>query len=136
MGSRSLVVVPGIGNPQWYSGAARYGALIWTAGQVPTREDGSTPEDFAEQVAVTLDNLERTLEAAGGGFDTLLKVNTYLESMDDFETYNAVYTARIGVYGLPSRTTVEIARFRPPTRLEIEVVAHTRDSDETNAQES
>jgi 2-iminobutanoate/2-iminopropanoate deaminase len=126
MSSRDFIVVPGLGNPQWYSGAARYGSLIWSAGQVPTREDGSTPEDFSDQVATTLDNLERTLEAAGGGLDTLLKVNAYLASMDDFDAYNAVYTARIGAHGLPPRTTVEIARFRPPMRIEIDAVAHAR----------
>lgn len=126
MSSRDIIVVPGLGNPQWYSSAARYTGLIWTAGQVPTKEDGSTPEDFSDQVSATLDNLERTLEAAGGGFDTLLKVNTYLASMDDFDAYNDVYVGRIGRHGLPPRTTVEIARFRPPMRIEIEAVAHVR----------
>lgn len=124
MSKRELFVVPGVGNPQWYSGASRFGDLIWTAGQVPAREDGSMPDDFAEQVVITLDNLEKTLKHAGASFATILKINTYLTSLDDFEAYNQVYTERLGRYGLPPRTTVEIVRFPPPMKIEIEAVAH------------
>lgn len=124
MSKRELFVVPGVGNPQWYSGGSRFGDLIWTAGQVPAREDGSMPEDFAEQVAVTLDNLEKTLEHAGASLDTILKINTYLTSLDDFDIYNEVYTERLAAHGLPPRTTVEIVRFPPPMKIEIEAVAH------------
>jgi 2-iminobutanoate/2-iminopropanoate deaminase len=124
MSNRELFVVPGIGNPQWYSGASRFGDLIWTAGQVPARADGTMPEDFAEQVAVTLDNLEATLRHVGGSFATLLKINAYLTSLDDFPVYNQVYTERLAAHGLPPRTTVEIVRFPSPMKIEIEAVAH------------
>jgi 2-iminobutanoate/2-iminopropanoate deaminase len=124
MSGRELIVVPGVGNPQWYAGGSRFGDLIWTAGQVPAGADGVIPVDFAEQVAVTLDNLERTLRHLGGSFDTILKINSYLTSLDDFDLYNEVYTARLRAHGLPPRTTVEIVRFPPPMRVEIEAVAH------------
>lgn len=124
MPQRELLVVPGIGNPERYSGAARFGDLIWTSGQTPAREDGTIPEDFADQVGVTLDNLEATLRHCGASLSTLLKVNTYLASLDDFDTYNRVYVERLGPHGLPPRSTVEIVRFPPPMRIELEVVAH------------
>jgi 2-iminobutanoate/2-iminopropanoate deaminase len=73
-----------------------------------------------------LDNLELALERAGAGLETLLKVNGYLASLDDFETYNRVYVARIGPHGLPPRTTVEVARFPGHMKVEIEAVAHVR----------
>lgn len=124
MSTRELFVIPGIGNPHWYSGASRFGDLVWTAGQVPAREDGTMPDDFAEQVAVTLDNLERTLAHVGASYGTLLKVNTYLTSLDDFDVYNEIYAERLAQHGLPPRTTVEIVRFPPPMKIEIEAVAH------------
>jgi 2-iminobutanoate/2-iminopropanoate deaminase len=124
MSERELIVVPGVGNPQWYSGAARYGELVWTAGQVPVAQDGSLPEDFGEQVELVLDNLETTLEETGANLGTLLKVNAYLVSLDDFEVYNDRYTARLGPLGLPPRTTVEIVRLPPPMMIELEAVAH------------
>lgn len=124
--SRELYTIEGLGNPQWYSAAARFGDLVWTAGQVPTGPSGSIPEEFEKQAELVLANLEQTLEYAGAGLDTLIKVNSYLASLDDFEAYNRVYTARIGPHGLPPRTTVEIVRFPPPMRIEIEAVAHVR----------
>jgi 2-iminobutanoate/2-iminopropanoate deaminase len=124
MSRRELTVVPGVGNPQWYSGAATFGDLVWTAGQVPARADGSMPEEFAEQVTITLDNLEKTLQHVGASLGTLLKINTYLASLDDFEAYNEIYVDRLAAHGLPPRTTVEVARFIPPMKIEIEAVAH------------
>lgn len=84
------IQLPGLGNPEWYSGATRFGDLIWTAGHVPVSDERECPEAFPEQVELTLDHLQATLEAAGGGLDTLIKINTYLASLADFDAYNAV----------------------------------------------
>ena len=127
MSQRGLIVVPGLGNPDLYAGASRYGDLIWSAGQVPVQESGEIPLGINQQVSVVLDNLERTLRDAGGGLDTLLKVNTYLIDLADFDAYNDVYVACLREHGLPPRTTVEIARLPHPMRIELEAVAHVRE---------
>ena len=106
-----------------YSNGARYGDLVWTAGHLPFQADSSDP--FDTQVEAVLDNLEATLEEAGAGFDTVLKTNVYLVSMEDWPTFNEAYVARLGQYGLPPRTTVEIAGLGLG-RIEIEMVAHVR----------
>src|SRR5688572_30646456 len=90
-----------------YSNAARYGDLVWTAGHLPFQADSTDP--FETQVEAVLDNLEASLNAAGAGFDTVLKTNVYLISMDDWEAFNQVYVTRVGQYGLPPRTSVQIA---------------------------
>src|SRR4029453_9709870 len=55
------------------SSASIYGDLVWTAGHLP---EGVSPDAPIEaQVNQVLDNLERTLEEANAGFDTLLKTN-------------------------------------------------------------
>lgn len=106
-----------------YSEASVYGDLVWTAGHLPFRANSADP--FESQVEVVLDDLEATLEKAGAGFDTLLKTNVYLMSFDDWEAFNAVYVSRIGKYGLPPRTTVQVAGLGLG-RIEIEMVAHVR----------
>jgi 2-iminobutanoate/2-iminopropanoate deaminase len=123
---RTLYTIDGLGNPQWYAAASRFGDLVWSAGQGPAGPDGVIPDAFDRQVELVLDNLERSLHEAGAGFDTLLKVNAYLSSLDDFSTYNRVYTERLSAHGLPPRTTVEVVRFPPPMRIEVEAVAHVR----------
>ena len=105
-----------------YSNAARYGDLVWTAGHLPF-DDAYGP--IEAQVEAVLDDLEASLNAAGAGFDTVLKTNVYLVSMDDWDAFNQVYVARVGQYGLPPRTSVQIAGLGLG-RIEIEMVAHVR----------
>lgn len=107
-----------------YANAARYGDLVWTAGHLPFQASSTDP--FETQVEAVLDNLEATLEAAGAGFDTVLKTNVYLVSFDDWPAFNEVYVRRLGPYGLPPRTTVEVAGLGLG-RIEIEMVAHVRE---------
>lgn len=60
-----------------YSAAIRSGDLLFVAGQVGSRDDGSPEPAFEHQVQRAFDNLEATLEAAGCGFDDILDVTTF-----------------------------------------------------------
>lgn len=126
MTQRLLVEVPGTGNHHLYSGATRFGDLIFTAGQVALRADGTLGGSIEDQVELVLDRLERALVAAGGGLDTVLQVTAYLASLDDFPGYNEVWEARMTPHGLPARTTVTVARFPPGMLVELDCVAHVR----------
>lgn len=99
------------------------GGLIFTSGQLPRRTDGSVPEGFADQVILVLDNLRSALERAGSGLEGILKVNVYLDSLDDFHEYNELYKAYMAHAGYPARTSVEVCRFRGESRLEIDAIA-------------
>ncbi|CAN5361874.1 RidA family protein [soil metagenome] len=127
MPERTLVAHPhGPGRP--YAGAAVHGGTIWACGQVPTTSDGGTPTSVGDQVRVALDNLELTLRAAGGGLNTLLKLTVFLADLDDFDEYNEAYLSRLHDVELPPRTTVQVARFRGPKRIEIDAVAAVADA--------
>ena len=106
-----------------YAGASRYGDLVFTAGHLP--HNSAAPIDL--QVESALDDLQATLEAAGAGFDTLLKVNIYLADWDDWEAFNTIYVDRIGEHGLPPRATVQIVGLGNDSLIEIEAIAHVRD---------
>jgi enamine deaminase RidA (YjgF/YER057c/UK114 family) len=60
-----------------YSAAIRSGDLLFVAGQVGSREDGSPEPEFERQVQRAFDNLKATLEAAGCGFDDIVDVTTF-----------------------------------------------------------
>ena len=85
-------------------------------------------DDFDADVNDALDQLEATLNRSGAGFDTVLKVNVYLTDWDDWEAYNRIYQQRIGEYGLPPRTTVEVSRLGLEAPIEIAAIAHVRPS--------
>ena len=70
-----------------YSAAIRSGDLLFVAGQVGSREDGSPEPDFERQVRRAFDNLKATLEAAGCGFDDIVDVTSFhTDPEPQFET--------------------------------------------------
>lgn len=52
--------------------------MLFLAGQVGMRPDGSIPEDAVEQFGVALENVLRNLEAAGYEPTDLVKLTTYV----------------------------------------------------------
>lgn len=60
-----------------YSAAVRSGNFLFVSGQVGSREDGSPEPDFAAQVQLAFDNLQRVLEAAGASFDDIVDVTSF-----------------------------------------------------------
>lgn len=59
-----------------YSAAVRSGDFLFVSGQVGSREDGSPEPDFAAQVQLAFDNLQRVLEAAGASFEDIVDVTS------------------------------------------------------------
>ncbi len=116
---------PGSGNPASYSAAVRAGELIYTAGQIGAVVGGE-PADFLTQANEALRRVIAAVEAAGGGIETIVKVNGYLADLDDFPIYDQLYRSVIDIYPKPARTTVQIARLPEPLLVEIDAVALTR----------
>jgi enamine deaminase RidA (YjgF/YER057c/UK114 family) len=52
--------------------------LLFIAGQVGMRPDGSVPEDAVDQLAIALENVLLNLEAAGLEPSDLMKITTYV----------------------------------------------------------
>lgn len=108
-------------RPRSYSQAVRYGTLIITAGHL-----GTAPGEAAtieQQTRSALTQLLATVEQAGGSAETILRVNAYLATIDDFEAFDDVYRDVIGLEKRPTRTTVEIGCFKPPYLVEVDAIA-------------
>lgn len=102
-----------------YSQAVRAGNTVWISGQIPL--DPATGEvvagGFAEQTEQVFKNLAAVIEAAGGTFDQVVKVNAYLTDLANFGTFNETmarymnqpYPARaaVGINSLPKGVLVE-----------------------------
>jgi 2-iminobutanoate/2-iminopropanoate deaminase len=107
-----------------YSQAIRVGDLVFVAGQVPVRPgesaiSGSTIEEQSEQVC---ENLKAILEAAGSGWDRVVKTTVFLTDLGHFQAMNAVY-ARYAGDRPPARATVEIAGLPQGALVEIDAIA-------------
>ena len=75
------------------SPGVKVGNLLFTSGNVGVdRSTGEIPEGVAQQTRQTLENLRKVLDAAGVGFDDVIKSTVYLTDMEnDFAEMNEVY---------------------------------------------
>lgn len=113
---------PGAIGP--YSQAIKAGGMVFCSGQIPI--DPATGEfvsdDIAEQTVQVFKNLEAVLEAAGSGFDKVVKTSVFLADMNDFSAMNEVY----GQYftdNKPARATVQAAGLPRGAKVEIDCIA-------------
>lgn len=103
-----------------YSQAVRAGDTVYVSGQIPL--DPATGElvDGAIEVQIgrVFENLTGIIEAAGAGFDQVVKLNVYLTDLKHFALVNQImaqyfrepYPARaaVGVASLPRGAQVEM----------------------------
>jgi len=107
-----------------YSQAMRWDRLVFTAGQIPLRPDGTVVDgSVGDQTAQVLLNLRAILEAAGASLATVIKTTIFLKDMDDFAEVNAVYAEHFNG-SAPARSTVQVARLPKDARVEIEAIAY------------
>lgn len=89
-----------------YSQGIVVGELLFTAGQVPRHPStGEVPTDFADQARQTLENLAAVARAAGTSLAHAVRVNVYLEDLDDVVALEDVYRDYFSP-PFPARTTV------------------------------
>ena len=107
-----------------YSQALVHGELVFTSGQIGMDPaSGELPDGGVEaQVRAALANLGAVLEAAGSGFDRVLKTTVYLVDMADFVAVNGVYAEVFGE-ARPARATVAVAGLPKGALFEIDAVA-------------
>lgn len=79
-----------------YSAAIRSGDLLFAAGQVGSREDGSPEPVFEKQVQLAFDNLAAVLKAAGCTFDDIVDVTTF--HTDPENQFGTIMTVKSEVF--------------------------------------
>lgn len=108
-----------------YSQAVTYDGLVYCSGQIgldPATMEfaGDTVDAQAEQV---MKNLSAVLEAAGSGFDKVIKCTIFLADMGDFAAVNAIY-GRYFAENPPARETVAVKTLPKNGLVEIGCIAH------------
>ncbi len=106
-----------------YSQAVKFGNLLFVSGQVGVDvKTGNLKEGIEGQVRQTFKNIGAILKEADLGFDDVLKVNVYLQNVDDFAKMNEIYAHQFKE-PFPARATVEVARLPKGALIEIELLA-------------
>ena len=112
---------PGAIGP--YSQAIRSGDMVFCSGQLGLDPvSGELAEGVEAQAERALRNLASVLDAAGLGFDDVVKTTIFLADIGDFAAVNAVY-GRHMPDPPPARSTVQVAALPKGGLVEIEAIA-------------
>ena len=105
-----------------YSQGYEAGGFVFTSGQIPVEPvSGTIPEGIAAQAEQSCRNVGAILEAAGVGFENVVKTTCFLAGMGDFAQFNEVY-ARYFV-SKPARSCVAAKALPKGVLCEIEAIA-------------
>lgn len=117
-----------IHKPVGYSHVAKTngGVPVFIAGQVALDTSGKLvgAGDFRAQAQQVFENLKAAVEAAGGTFSNIVKLNIYVVDTSRLSEYREVRDRYIDLQNPPASTAVQVAAlFRPEFLIEVEAVA-------------
>ena len=111
---------PGAIGP--YSQGYIANGFVFTSGQIPVvPETGAVPEGIAAQTAQSCKNVGAILEAAGSGFDKVIKTTCFLAEIADFAAFNEVYAEYFT--SKPARSCFAVKDLPKGVLCEIECIA-------------
>jgi enamine deaminase RidA (YjgF/YER057c/UK114 family) len=111
----------------------RRGSLVFLSGVTaapvyhshPHREEEfDLPRTMREQATLAMENLKKTLEAAGCAMKDVVSATRYLTDVGEQDDLNRVWAEYLGGH-LPTTTTVEVSRLatHPNCKVEISAIA-------------
>ena len=105
-----------------YSQGYEVNGFVFSSGQIPVNpETGDIPEGIAAQAEQSCKNVGAVLEAAGVGYDNVVKTTCFLAEMADFAEFNEVYAKYFT--SKPARSCVAVKTLPKNLLCEIELIA-------------
>ncbi len=105
-----------------YSQALDLGNMVFVSGQIPVDPaTGAVAEGIAAQADQSCRNVGAILEAAGVGFDKVVKTTCFLADIADFAAFNEVYAKYFT--SKPARSCVAVKDLPKGVLCEIEAIA-------------
>ena len=104
----------------------KQGRIVYIAGQVALDKTGQLvgKGDFRAQIQQVFENLKAAVEAAGGSFEDVIKLNYYFVDMTHLPVTREIRDKFINSEHPPTSTAVQVSKlFRDEFLIEIEAVA-------------
>jgi len=107
-----------------YSQAVRAGNTVYLSGQIPLDPDTGdvVNGDFEVRTRRVFANLDAVCKAAGGGLDSIVKLNVYLTDLGRFAEVNAIM-AETFAEPFPARAAVQVSALPKGVDVEMDAVA-------------
>lgn len=85
-------------------------------------EEFDLPATMREQAVLAMENLKKTVEAAGATLADVVSATRYLTDVNEQDDLNRVWAEYLGGH-LPTTTTVEVSRLATHARCKLEITA-------------
>lgn len=105
-----------------YCHGRKFGNIIITSGQIPLTKNGEFVYEIKAATKLVLKNLLSIVEAGGGNLESVARVDVYLKSLDDFDTFNEAY-AEFFKGHKPTRVCTQAAKIAGDVPLEASMIA-------------
>lgn len=107
-----------------YSQGIVSNGFVYSSGQLPlVPETGELiSDDVKKATRQSLENVKAIVEAGGSSVEKIVKVNIFLDDVNDFAAVNEAYAEFFG-YHKPARSCVEVGKLPKNGLLEIEAIA-------------
>lgn len=107
-----------------YSHATVANGFVFVSGQLPITPAGEklVGAPFEDRARQVLANLEAALIAAGSGIAGLAQVRVYVDAMENWPAFNAIYASWAG-NARPARAVVPTGALHFGLKVEVEAVA-------------
>lgn len=107
-----------------YSQGVVGGGFIFISGQLPIDPltNKFVEPDIKKQTRQVLKNIEKILAVKEASLKDILKISTFLRSLDNFKEMNDVFKEFFSIEP-PARTTSTVKEFPPGVLIEIDAIA-------------
>ena len=107
-----------------YSPAVVANGMVYISGQLPVTAAGEKLVDasFDEQARQVLANVQAILEGCGSRIADLVQVRVYVDGIENWPAFNAVYAAWAGE-SKPARAVVPVPGLHYGFKVEVEAIA-------------
>jgi 2-iminobutanoate/2-iminopropanoate deaminase len=110
-----------------FSHATECDGWVFVTGQMPTypgSPQAAIPDGIAAQTHLVIDNLRRVLAGLGLGLRDVVRAGVYLTHfVEDYETFNRLYSGYFDSGRLPARTCIGVTALARGARVEIDFIA-------------
>ena len=106
-----------------YSQAIIADKFLYCSGQIAINPKDNSFIDgtIEEQTLQVMENIKAVLKEAGYSFDDVIKTTCFLNDMNNFSTFNEIYSKYFT--SKPARSCVE-AKLPKNAKVEVEIIAH------------
>ena len=113
----------------FFSQGVQVGNILTLAGQIAVDDDGNTPNDLKEQMAVCYENIKNVLKAFDATLDNVIDETWFVTDVEEcMQNVTEIFSEREKIYGCKPEVSQTLigtsALVQPNLKIEIKCIAY------------